>query len=188
MFLHPADVALCVADDGPRDESGASPASTPIVQTSLFAYPTFAELVAALSGERRHHVYSRGQNPTVEVAERKLAQLERGDICKCFGSGMAAISAVMTGMLQTGDHVLFVNQIYGPTLQLAQHLRRFGIEHDVLLETDLPAIERSLRSNTRLIWLESPGTMLFRMVDLEAVADLARSRGILTCIDNTWAT
>ncbi|HYV97417.1 MAG TPA: PLP-dependent transferase, partial [Gemmatimonadaceae bacterium] len=88
----------------------------------------------------------------------------------------------------TGDHVLFVNQIYGPTLQLAQHLRRFGIEHDVLLETDRPAIERSLRTNTRLIWLESPGTMLFRMVDLEAVADLARSRGVLTCIDNTWAT
>lgn len=188
MQLDPADVATCVADDGPRDDFGAAPASTPVVHTSLFAFPTFGALTDAMRAEHKHHVYSRGQNPTVEVAERKLAMLERGDACKCFASGMAAISAVLLGVLRTGDHVLFVNQTYGPTLQLAVQLRRFGIEHDAVLDTDVASIERAIVPSTRLIWLESPGTMLFRMLDLAAVAGLARARGILTCIDNTWAT
>jgi cystathionine beta-lyase/cystathionine gamma-synthase len=188
MNLDPADVALCVADDGPPDATGAAPASTPIVQTSLFAYPDFRSLAKAMSAEHRNHVYSRGQNPTVEAAERKLAALERGEACKCFASGMGAVSAVLLGLLESGDHVVFVNQVYGPTLQLADQLRRFGITHDVVLDTDMESVERALTSRTKLIWLESPGTMLFRMVDLAALASLARSRGILTCIDNTWAT
>lgn len=188
MQLDPADIATCVADDGPAYADGAAPASTPIVATSLFSFPTFDALIAAMRDERAHHVYTRGQNPTVEAAERKLAALEHGDACKCFASGMAAISAVFVGLLRAGDHVLFVNQVYGPTLQLAKHLHRFGIEHDVELDVGIAAIARSLRPNTRLIWLESPGTMLFRTVDLAAIAEFARARGIVTGIDNTWAT
>mgnify|MGYP001236365142 CR=1 FL=1 len=188
MQLDPIDIETCVADDGVREESGAMSASTPIVQTSLFSFPTYAALLAAMGAQHKSHLYTRGQNPTVEVLERKLAALERGEACKCFASGMAAISAVMLGVLKAGDHILFVNQVYGPTLELATHLRRFGIEHDILLETHVGAVEKALRQNTRLIWLESPGTMLFRLVDLTAVAQLAQARGILTCIDNTWAT
>ena len=188
MRLDPGDVALCVADDGVRDASGAAPASTPIVQTSLFSFPNLQGLIDALDVRHRSYAYTRGQNPTVEAAERKLAALERGEACKCFGSGMAAISAVMVSFLRAGDHILFVNQVYGPTLELAEHLKRFGIEHDITLDTDLGSIERALRPNTRLAWLESPGTMLFRIVDLAGVARMARARGILTCIDNTWAT
>ena len=186
--IDPADIALCIADDTPADASGAAPTATPIVQTSLFTFPHFQALLDGLAAEDRTHVYTRGQNPTVEAVERKLAALERGGACKCFASGMAAISAVLLGLLRTGDHVLFVNQTYGPTLQLARHLERFGIAHDLLLDVEPEAVERALRSETRLIWLESPGTMLLRMVDLPAVAALARARGILTCIDNTWAT
>jgi cystathionine beta-lyase/cystathionine gamma-synthase len=84
--------------------------------------------------------------------------------------------------------VLFVNHTYGPTLQLARELRRFGIEHDLLLDLDPDAVRRALRPNTRLVWLESPGTMLFRVVDLPAVTAVAREHGALTCIDNSWAT
>ncbi|HKS05055.1 MAG TPA: aminotransferase class I/II-fold pyridoxal phosphate-dependent enzyme [Gemmatimonadaceae bacterium] len=188
MRLDPTDVATCVADDGPPGPSGAAPVSTPIVQTSLFAYPTFAALIEGLRNEHSHNVYTRGQNPTVEAAERKLALLERGEACKCFASGMAAINAVMMGTLKSGDHVLFVNQVYGPTLQLARHLERFGISHDVQLDVDVASVERSIKPNTRIIWIESPGTMMFRVVDLEAMAALARGRGILTCVDNSWAT
>src|SRR5690606_21671047 len=84
--------------------------------------------------------------------------------------------------------VVFVNQTYGPTLQLAEHLRRFGVTHDVTLDLEPTAVERAIRPETRLIWLESPGTMLFRVMDLAAVAALPRTRGVLPCVDNGWAT
>ena len=190
MSIAPEDQLLCAADEAaaPTTVAESQPAVPPIVQTSLFSFPSFAALVDALSAEHRHHVYTRGRNPTVEAVERKVAALERGEACTCFGSGMAAISAVMLGVLRMGDHILFVNQVYGPTLQLAAHLQRFGIEHDVLLELDAAAVAAAIRPNTRLVWLESPGTMLFRVLDVEAVAAIAHARGVLTCLDNSWAT
>jgi cystathionine beta-lyase/cystathionine gamma-synthase len=188
MQIDPVDVLTCVNDDAPANDRGATAMSTPIVLSSLFGYPSHGALLDAFTSEAENHVYSRGLNPTVEVLEKKLAALERGEACKCFSSGMAAISALMMGLLKAGDHVLFVNQVYGPTLQLARHLQRFGVSHDVVIDGDIPSIENALRPNTALIWLESPGTMLMRVVDLRAVADLARGRGITTCIDNSWAT
>jgi cystathionine beta-lyase/cystathionine gamma-synthase len=184
--IDPADVAICLGDPVPEQWEGAT--SPPIVQTSLFSFPSFRALLDGLSMEHTAYVYTRGQNPTVEAVERKIAALERGEACKCFGSGMAAVSAVMLGLLEQGDHILFVNQTYGPTLQLAEHLERFGIEHDLLLDLSVEDVERAVRPTTKLIWLESPGTMLFRVLDLEAIAAFARSRNILTCIDNSWAT
>jgi cystathionine beta-lyase/cystathionine gamma-synthase len=188
MRIDPADVAVCVSDPVPEDAADGAPTSAPIVQTSLFSFPTLGALIEALGAEHRHHVYTRGQNPTVEAVERKLAALERGEACKCFASGMAAISAVMLGLLEAGDHVLFVNQVYGPALELAEHLRRFGIEHDVVLELSPAAVAAAMRPNTRLVWLESPGTMLFRVLDIATVAAVAHERGALTCVDNSWAT
>jgi cystathionine beta-lyase/cystathionine gamma-synthase len=188
MPIDPADIALCIADHTAEQAPGGAPMSAPIVLTSLFAFPTLDALQDGLAREDETHVYTRGQNPTVEAAERKIAALERGEACKLFASGMAAISAVMVGVLEAGDHVLFVNQTYGPTLQLADELRRFGVSHDVVLDLAPAAIERALTPATRLIWLESPGTMTFRVMDVPAVTALARSRGVLTCLDNSWAT
>lgn len=187
MKIDPGDIAICMAHEGPT-APGGTPASPPIVQTSTFTFPAFRDLLEGLSGEYRHHVYTRGRNPTVEVVERKLALLERGEACKCFGSGMAAISSVMMGLLRAGDHVLFVNHTYGPTLQLAEHLARFGIEHDLLLDLRPEAVDQAIRPNTSLLWLESPGTMTMRVLDIAAITALARDRGVLTCIDNSWAT
>jgi cystathionine beta-lyase/cystathionine gamma-synthase len=187
MPILDADVAICLGPDGP-ESSGPTPMTAPIVQTSLFAYPDFRSLVDALAAERREPVYSRGRNPTVVALERKLAALERGDACTAFGSGMAAISAALLGLLESGDHVLFVNHTYGPTLQLARELGRFGIRHDVALDGTVGGVERALRPETRLVWLESPGTMMFRTVDVAGIAALASSHGALSCMDNSWAT
>lgn len=188
--IDPDDVAICASDGEPNRvaSSGSEPVPPPIVQTSLFAFPDFGALVAGLADERRHRVYSRGNNPTVEAVERKIAMLEHAEACKCFASGMAAVSAVLLGLLAAGDHILFVNHVYRPTIALAEQLRRFGIAHDVLLDVDPAAVESAIRPNTRLIWLESPGTMLFRVLDIGAIAATARERGALTCLDNSWAT
>ena len=187
MHIDPEDVLTCIEDETPALGT-SSPTSVPITQTSLFTFPDFQSLIDAFQAENANRIYSRGQNPTVEEVERKLAVLERGEAARAFGSGMAAISAVFMGLLEQGDHILFVNHVYGPTLQLARHLRRFGIEHDICLGVDPADVEACLKPQTKLIWVESPGTMLFRMLDLPALAVLARDRGILTGIDNTWAT
>lgn len=188
MLLTQDDITTCLVDDTSGSPHGGAPTSAPIVMTSLFTFPTLEGLQEGLANESTTHVYSRGQNPTVEVLERKLARLERGEACKTFGSGMAAISAVMLGVLEAGDHVLFVNQTYGPTQQLAQQLGRFGITSDISLALEPDAVRAALKPNTRLVWLESPGTMTFRTLDLGAIADIARTHGALTCIDNSWAT
>ena len=187
MAISPDDIRICL-EDQPAREPGVEPMATPIVQTSLFAYPDFDAYLAASAAENKNNVYTRGQNPTVEVLERKLAALEQGEACKAFGSGMAAVSAVMMGLLSAGDHILFVNHTYGPTVKLAKHLKRFGIEHTLLLDLEPDDVRGALRPNTRMVWLENPGTMMFGTLDIGAIADIAREHGALTCIDNSWAS
>jgi cystathionine beta-lyase/cystathionine gamma-synthase len=187
MTISPRDIALCL-EDHPPGAPGPQPMAEPIVQTSLFAFPNYDSILEAFRAENKNYVYSRGQNPTVEVLEKKLAALERGESCKAFASGIAAISAVFMGLLESGDHILFINQTYGPTIQLARQLRRFGIEFDLLLDLDPDSIRAALKPNTKLVWLENPGTMLMRTFDIGAAADIAREHGALTCIDNSWAS
>jgi cystathionine beta-lyase/cystathionine gamma-synthase len=187
MAIDSEDIRICL-EDTPAREMDIEPMATPIVQTSLFAFPTFESYIEAGSAENQNTVYTRGQNPTVEVLESKLARLERGEACKAFGSGMAAVASVIIGLLKSGDHILFVNQTYGPTMQLARHLKRFGIEHTLLLDIAPEDIERAMLPNTRMIWVESPGTMLFRTLDLAAVSQIARAHNAFTCIDNSWAS
>jgi cystathionine beta-lyase/cystathionine gamma-synthase len=188
MTISPADIAICLEDHPAREPGPSQPMAEPIVQTSLFAFPNYDAILEAFKAEHSNHVYSRGSNPTVDVLERKLAALEHGESCKCFASGIAAASAVIMGVLEAGDHILFVNQTYGPTVQLARQLNRFGIEHDLLLDLSPDDVRNALKPNTKLVWLENPGTILVRTFDIEAVADVARAHGALTCIDNSWAT
>ncbi len=185
--IDPDDELVCLGhgEDLAAQDGALNP---PIVQTSLFAYPTFDGLVEGLAAEHRSHVYTRGQNPTVEALEAKLARLEGADSAKCMASGMAAVSAVLFSLLEAGSHVLFVNQTYGPTLELAERLGAFGVDHDVVLVPDLEQVAAKLRPQTRVVWLESPGTMLFRLLDVAALAALARERGAVSVLDNSWAT
>jgi cystathionine beta-lyase/cystathionine gamma-synthase len=187
MQIEPDDIRICL-EDQPARGPAIEPMAAPIVQTSLFAFPNFDALAAAHADESHNYVYTRGQNPTVEVLEKKLAALERGEMCKAFGSGIAAVSAVIMGLLKSGDHILFVNHTYGPTISLARHLKRFGIEHTLLLDIEPEDVKRALLPNTKLVWLESPGTMMFRTLDLHAISTIAREQGALTAVDNSWAS
>jgi cystathionine beta-lyase/cystathionine gamma-synthase len=185
--IDPQDELICLGHGEDLDANLGS-MSPPIVQTSLFAFPTVEGLNAGLAAEPHSHVYTRGQNPTVEALESKIAQLERAEAAKCTGSGMGAISATLFTLLEQGSHVLFVNQTYGPTLEMAGRLATYGVEHDRVLDLDMPSIAAAIKPNTRLIWLESPGTMTMRVLDLAAISEVARQHDILTVIDNSWAT
>lgn len=90
-------------------------------------------------------------------------------------------------LLESGDHVLFVNSIYGPTLQLADQLSKFNIHYDCV-DNNLEEIASAIQENTKLIYIESPGTMMMNIVDLKRLSDLAKSYEIITAIDNTWST
>ena len=160
----------------------------PLVQASLFRFSTIGELLAAQDREHEVSVYSRGTNPTVRELETALAALERGEAAKCCASGMGAIAATLFALLETGDHVLFVGDVYGPTLGLAERLGAFGVTHSRCLSGEISGIEAALTPETRLIYCESPGTMRFELLPIAAIASLARARGILTAIDNTVAT
>ncbi|WP_110598656.1 trans-sulfuration enzyme family protein [Salinicola lusitanus] len=179
-----SEICTHAFEEHQRYEGAIAP---PIYQTSLFTFPTLERFTEVMRDERSHFVYSRGLNPTVKLLEDKLAALERGEMAKAFASGMGAISATMMTLLDQGDHVLLVNQAYGPTRQLLEQMARFGVSFS---ETggSRGEVEAAVRDNTRLIYIESPSSMRMALADLDGIAELARTRGILTAIDNTWAT
>lgn len=162
----------------------------PIFQNSLFTFPSLEAIDAAFDSPNSNCIYTRGRNPSVAVAEEKIAQLCGAEKAKLFGSGMAAISSGIMHFVQAGDHVVAVKNLYGPTSNfLDVYLRRkLGIEVTFVDGTRVAAFEEALRDRTRLIYLESPSSLVFALQDIHAVCSLARSRGIATVIDNTWAT
>ncbi|MBP3965292.1 trans-sulfuration enzyme family protein [Paenibacillus lignilyticus] len=171
------------------DERHHGSINMPIYQTSLFAFESYEKFQEAAKHSQTHHVYSRGNNPTVRYLEDKLAELEHAEMAKCFASGMAAISAAILSAVKTGDHIVCVDQAYGPTRAfVTQYLMRFGIESTLVDGSSPDNIRAALRPETKLIYLESPTSMLFQLQDLTACAELARSHGIVTIMDNSWAT
>ena len=161
----------------------------PIVQSSIFAFPTVAKMRDAFRDELAAHVYTRGNNPTVEILRRKVAALEGAEDCLMFGSGAAAISAAVIGSLCAGDHAICVARPYSWTRSvLHTMLGRFGVTTTFIDGTDIANFENALTDQTRLIVCESPNSMTFEQQDLAAVAALAKSRGIRTLCDNSWAT
>lgn len=182
---HDTEICMRLADEPERFHGAVIP---PLYGNSLFVYPDAESLAEAVLNEQDHYVYWRGTNPTVEIAEKKLAALERGEQCKCFASGMAAIAAALLNSLQTGDHVLCVSNIYYSTMKILKYLQKFGVEHSVVYSTALEDIEQAIQPATKVIFLESPTSETFRVVDLQAVSKLAKANGIRTIIDNTWAT
>jgi cystathionine beta-lyase/cystathionine gamma-synthase len=134
-------------------------------------------------------IYTRLSNPTIEVAETKIASLEKGDACRCFSSGMAAVSSGIMYYLEKDSHVVAVKNVYGPTrMFLEEYLTRWGISVSFVVGDSIKDFEKAIQPNTKLIYLESPSTFIYSLQDLEGVSALAKSNGIHTMIDNTYAT
>ncbi|PZQ19480.1 MAG: cystathionine beta-lyase [Rhodanobacter denitrificans] len=175
-----------LGEDRDRYHGAVAP---PLVQSSIFAFPTVAKMRAGFRDEYAGHVYTRGNNPTVAMLRAKLAALEGAEDCLVFGSGAAAIAAGVIACVGQGDHVVCVARPYSWTRSLLQDfLPRFGVEASFVDGTEVAAFESALTARTRLIVLESPNSMTFEQQDLAAVATLARQRGIRTLCDNSHAT
>ncbi|MBD2870285.1 trans-sulfuration enzyme family protein [Paenibacillus arenilitoris] len=173
----------------PVDERHHGAIHVPIYQNSLFAFGGYDEFERAMNGLQDHHVYSRGNNPTVQYLERKLADMEGAEAAKCFASGMAAISSAILSVVGQGDHVVATHQAYGPTRQfLSQFLSRFGVETTYVDGSSMANWRAAVRPNTKLLYLESPTTIMFELQELAECAKLAGEIGARTIIDNTWAT
>jgi cystathionine gamma-synthase len=151
----------------------------PIHQTSTYVQPAPGDFV-------EDYDYARSANPTRAALERAIGELE-GGLGSCFSSGMAATHALLTAHMSAGDHVVLPSDLYGGTYRLVDKvMTRFGLSYDMVDQTDLEALERSLRDETTLIWVETPTNPLLNVVDLEAV--VARKGRALVAVDNTFAT
>jgi cystathionine beta-lyase/cystathionine gamma-synthase len=172
-----------------HDERHHGSINVPVYQTSLFSFESYEQLDLAKQDEKNQFIYSRGNNPTVRYLEEKVALMEQGDVAKCFASGMAAISAAILSIVKQGDHIICTHQAYGPTKEfLGSYINRFGIETTFVDGKSMDAWKEAVRPNTKLLYLESPTTLLFELQDLRACVELAEQIGAETIIDNSWAT
>lgn len=160
--------------------------STGAVMQPIYATSTYAQ---KSPGVHQGFEYARTQNPTRMAFERCIADLENGAQGFAFASGLAA-SATILDTLETGSHVIALDDLYGGTYRLFERVRKVsaGLEFTFLDMSDSARIEAAIRPNTRMIWMESPSNPLLKLVDLDAVADIARRHKITTVADNTFAT
>jgi len=162
----------------------------PIFQNSLFTYESWEAIDEAFENRIENYIYTSGNNPTVEIVEKKLAKLAGGEKAQLFASGMAAIAAAIFSSVNSGDHIITIKNIYGPANNFLQsYLKpKFGIDVTYVHGENPKDFEEVIRSNTTLIYLESPSSAIFSLQDISAVVNVAKLKGIKTIIDNTWAT
>lgn len=162
----------------------------PIFVNSLFTFPTIEAMREACNAaEKDCFTYTREGNPTVEVAEKKIAALEHAEAARLFSSGMAAITSAIMSCVKGGDHVICVHDVYPSSrIFITDYLSRYGVTSTVVSGQRIEEFQAAIRPETKLIYLESPTSLTFRLQDLTAVVKLAKAHGIRTAIDNTWAT
>lgn len=177
---------LVHADAGIDADTSVAPPLYPSVTYRADSAAEFREMAT----EPRHpRFYSRYGSPTHERVEALLAQIEGTESALLLGSGMAAMSCAVIALLQAGDHIVAQRSHYMGTTQLVGSLlARYGVSATIVDQADTAAFERALTPQTKLILVESPSNPLLQLTDLEAVAQLAESRGIMTLADNTFAT
>ena len=157
--------------------------------TQSFVYETAESADARFAGDEPGFVYSRYANPTTKMFEDKLALIEGAEACRSMASGMAAVATALTNLVKAGDHVVAARALFGSCRWiLATHLPRFGVECTFVDGPDLAAWKAAVRPNTKLMFLESPANPLLEVIDIAAVAELARAAGAKLVVDNTFAT
>jgi len=180
---------LCVhAGEGDR----RGPLDEPLVLSSAFGFASADEAAGAFRGENDAYIYGRWSNPTVEALEAKLAALEQAEACAATASGMAAISGAVLSICEGGSHIVAPQAMYAESARLLrERLPRFGVTTtfvDATTGGGAEAYARAITPATRLLYIETPSNPLLGVTDIAAVVALAKSRGLATIADNTFAT
>ncbi len=163
--------------------------TVPIVQTSSFVFKNMEDVRSYTSKERYRYEYGRYGNPTQKAAEIKLAALEAAEDCLLFDSGMSTIITTLMAFLSRGDHMVITDDAYKQTLMfVTKEFPRFGIEYSIVGMGDYDAMERAVKSNTVLIFSESPTNPYLNIMDLKKLKEIKDRTGVLTMIDSTFAT
>jgi cystathionine beta-lyase len=183
------DLSYILNELGEERENYFNAIAPPIIQSSNFSFRNVADFRKALADEYDAILYSRGNNPTVDILRKKLAALDGAEDALVFGSGIASIAVPLLALLKQGDHVVSVAKPYSWTVKLFERLLpKFGITTTFVDGTKTENFEKVIKPNTKLIYLESPNTFTYELQDLPAVAALAKSKGILTMIDNSYCS
>lgn len=161
----------------------------PLYQTSNFCFSNVEEMKNALGREFSSHVYSRGNNPTVEILRKKVAALEKTEDCLVFASGCAATTSAVLSFIGSGDHIVSVSKPYTWVNRFFNlMLARLGITCTMVNGEDPAEFEKAIKPETKLIYMESPNSITLELQDIEAVSSIARKHGIMSMLDNTYCT
>ena len=183
------ELSFILNELGEERENYFNAVSPPIIQSSNFAFKTVSTLRQAMADEFDANLYSRGQNPTLNILRKKLAALDGAEDALVFSSGIAAISVPLLSLLKTGDHIIAVENPYSWTQKLFKaFLPKFGITTTFIDGNDFRNFENAIQPDTRLIFLESPNTFSYELQDIKKVAAFAKLRGIMTMIDNSYCS
>lgn len=163
--------------------------SPPIMQSSNFAFPSVKVLRASLKNEYDIPFYSRGYNPTIGILRKKIAALEGAEDALVLASGSAAMATAVMSVVKQGDHIISVKKPYSWTDKLLnKYLVKFGVTTTMVDGRKVENFIQAVQENTKLIVLESPNSLTFELQDLEAIASLAKEKGIVTICDNSYST
>lgn len=173
---------------GERPPAAAS-LTVPIYETSTFVFDSAADVEAYAAGTRPGYLYSRYENPTVVSVEAKIAEIDGAEAALVFGSGMAAISTVIFGLLEAGDEVVCCAAIYGGTFHVLTNMAsRFGVTTRFASLEEFRTPAALVGPKTKIVWFESPINPTLRVIDVHAVASACREAGVLSVMDNTFAS
>ena len=150
------------------------PVVPPIYQTSTFAFETAQQGSSLFAGEQKGYIYTRMLNPTIEALEDSVAALEGGHKSLGCASGMAASHTIFASLTKSGDHVVCSSAVYGPTMTLLKTIMsKFGVETTAVNSSNLDEIEKAMKPNTKVVFIETPGNPTLAITDLEETAKIA---------------
>ncbi len=174
---------------GETGHADAVPLTTPIYETTTFVFDSAQEVVDYNEGRSTKFLYSRYDNPTVAAAERQIAALDGAEASVVFSSGQGATTTILLAHLKAGDEIVCSAAIYGGTLHLLEDvLAKFGVTPRFASLAEFAEPERLFSPRTRLVWFESPINPTLRCIDIRPVADACRARGVVSVVDNTFAS
>ena len=176
-----------VAHAGTNPDKTYGAVVPPIYQTSTFKFNSAEEGAKRFSGEEPGYIYTRLGNPTTATLQEAVATLEKGTDALATSSGMAAVTTIYMTFLESGSHMVASEAIYGPSrVVMEKEFSRFGVEFDFVDTSNIENVKNAIKSNTKLLFIETPANPTIKLTDIQACADIAHSNGAVLAVDNTF--